>query len=119
MNRVISCVFESRKPTAAELVLEGQVISQNLGKAEVSVEDLRKSDVLRKRGVRAWIDRAKGCGKWVCHARSGIRIGEIGVGDIYDGREGRNAHDIFKRYTVGRLVIIPCSTTDAGLGIGR
>ena len=49
VSAVISRIFGPYKPTGAEFVLHGQVIGQDLGKPEVPVEDLRKSDVLRKR----------------------------------------------------------------------
>ena len=100
-------------------MLEGQVIRQDLRQPEVSVEDLRKGDVLRKRDRSAWIDRAKRCGKGVCHARGGIGVGEIGVRNAHDRSKGRNADNVFKRYPIGRLVIVACSTTDAGLAICR
>jgi hypothetical protein len=54
-----------------------------------------------------------------CHARGGIGVGEICVRNAHDGSERRNADDVFKRHAIGRLVIVPCSTADAGLAICR
>ena len=83
------------------------------------VEDLRKSDVLRKCSRSAWIDRAEGSRERVCHARGRIGVGEIGVINAHDRSERRNADDVFKRHPIGRLVIVACSTADAGLAIWR
>jgi len=85
----------------------------------VPVEDLRKSDVLRERHRSARIDWAKRGGKRIRHTHGGIRIREIGIRNVHDRSERRNTDNIFERYPIGCLVIIACSTANAGLGIGR